>query len=534
MGFPEEHVVKAVKENGEESADLILETLLTYSASPLALQSSPEEDQPPISIIKRESEEETDQSSSDYYENLLEDFSDADSLPEDEDTMTPLSDNDNKLLFLMDMGYDMDESSIAIERCGPDSSIDQLTDFISAAQLAKGSDHLYRDAEDEDKCQKKRKRLAYLSWKKKNQRPNKKICNGEDELMKLPKPMVGFGVPNQPYPAFQRTLPEDALGPLYFYYENVALAPKGVWNTISRYLYDIHPEFVDSKFFCACARKRGYIHNLPVGNRFRLLPIPAATIQDAFPLSKKWWPAWDTRTKLNCLKTTVASAKTTEKIRKALEDCDGDPPLVVQKYVMEECRKWNLVWIGKNRVATLEPDEFEVLLGFPKNHTRGGGSNRTDRFKSLGNSFQIDTVAYHLSVLKPLFPTGITVLSLFSGIGGAEVSLHRLNIPLKSVVSVEISQVNRNIVRSWWEQTNQRGCLIELEDVQLLSHERLEQLIHSVGGFDLVIGGSPCNNLAGCNRVSRDGLDGKESALFFDYWRILDSVKCIQKNRQKN
>ena len=149
------------------------------------------------------------------------------------------------------------------------------------------------------------------------------------------------------------------------------------------------------------------------------------------------------------------------------------------------------------------------------------------RFLSGINCFQIDTVAYHLSVLKDLFPGGVKLLSLFSGIGGAEVALYRLGIPLKTVVSVEKSEVNRNIVRSWWEQTNQKGNLIEFEDIQQLDGDRLEQLIHSIGGFDIVIGGSPCNNLAGSNRHHRDGLEGKESSLFYDYFRILDLVKCI-------
>ena len=136
-------------------------------------------------------------------------------------------------------------------------------------------------------------------------------------------------------------------------------------------------------------------------------------------------------------------------------------------------------------------------------------------------------MAYHLSVLKDLFPAGINLLSLFSGIGGAEVALHRLGVPLKNVVSVEISEVNRNIMRSWWEQTNQKGNLIDIADVQQLSGDRLEQLMNSFGGFDLVVGGSPCNNLAGSNRHSRDGLEGKDSSLFYDYCRILDLVKCI-------
>ncbi|XP_038970405.1 DNA (cytosine-5)-methyltransferase DRM1A-like [Phoenix dactylifera] len=79
---------------------------------------------------------------------------------------------------------------------------------------------------------------------------------------------------------------------------------------------------------------------------------------------------------------------------------------------------------------------------------------------------------------------------------------------MKTVVSVEISDVNRNILKSWWEQTNQTGELIDLSDVQELNGDKLEQMINTFGGFDLVIGGSPCNNLSGSNRYSRDGLEG--------------------------
>jgi hypothetical protein len=75
----------------------------------------------------------------------------------------------------------------------------------------------------------------------------------------------------------------------------VAFAPKGVWATISSFLYDILPEFVDSKFFCAATRKRGYIHNLPIANRSPLIPLPPKTMHDAFPYTKQWWPSWDTR-----------------------------------------------------------------------------------------------------------------------------------------------------------------------------------------------------------------------------------------------
>jgi site-specific DNA-cytosine methylase len=366
----------------------------------------------------------------------------------------------------------------------------------------------------------RRKRKRFGSQAQGSRRP---LDGSDDEPMRLPNPMVGFGLPNGSR-TVNRSLPGQATGPPYFYYENVALAPKGVWATISRFLYDIQPEFVDSKFFCAAARKRGYIHNLPLGNRSALLPLPPKTISEAFPRTRKWWPSWDPRQQFNCLQTVMASAKTTERIRVALTNSENPPPQRIQKYVLHECKKWNLMWVGLNKVAPLEPDEMEFLLGFPKDHTRG--ISRTMRYKSLGNSFQVDTVAYHLSVLKDMFPHGMNVLSLFSGIGGAEVALHRLGIRMNNVISVENSEVNRTILRSWWDQT-QTGTLIEISDVQTLNSESIESYIRMIGGFDLVIGGSPCNNLAGSNRHHRDGLEGEHSALFYHYFRILDSVKSV-------
>ncbi|PRQ55261.1 putative DNA (cytosine-5-)-methyltransferase [Rosa chinensis] len=45
------------------------------------------------------------------------------------------------------------------------------------------------------------------------------------------------------------------------------------------------------------------------------------------------------------------------------------------------------VWVGKKKVAPLEPDEVEMLLGFPWDHTRG--ISRTGGYKSLGNSLLV-------------------------------------------------------------------------------------------------------------------------------------------------
>jgi site-specific DNA-cytosine methylase len=112
------------------------------------------------------------------------------------------------------------------------------------------------------------------------------------------------------------------------------------------------------------------------------------------------------------------------------------------------------------------------------------------------------------------------------GIGGAEVALHRLGIHMKIVVLVEKSEKNRTVLQSWWDKT-QNGTLIEIADVETLTAEKIMSLIRRLGGFDLVVGGSPCNNLAGNNRHRRDGLEGEHYSLFYHYFRILDSVKSI-------
>nr|XP_040258711.1 DNA (cytosine-5)-methyltransferase DRM2-like [Aegilops tauschii subsp. strangulata] len=163
-------------------------------------------------------------------------------------------------------------------------------------------------------------------------------------------------------------------GPPFFYYENVDQAPRRVWMTISRSLYDIQPEFVCSKHLChlyVAARKRGYIHNLPTKNREPLLHLPPKAIFEAFPHYKKRWPSWDSRAELNCLRTSAASAKLTKWFKCALCSIGGPPTRSAKKYVINQCRKESLVWVGKNKVAPLDPQEIEYLLGFPKEHTRG-------------------------------------------------------------------------------------------------------------------------------------------------------------------
>ncbi|CDP12367.1 unnamed protein product [Coffea canephora] len=82
-------------------------------------------------------------------------------------------------------------------------------------------------------------------------------------------------------------------------------------------------------------------------------------------------------------------------------------------------KKWNLIWVGMNKVASLESHEIEMLKGFPPNHTNGGGISRTKQYTILGNAFPLIIskqifFAYHLSVLKSMFLDKISVLSVKS------------------------------------------------------------------------------------------------------------------------
>ncbi|MFS7958772.1 putative DNA (cytosine-5-)-methyltransferase [Helianthus anomalus] len=513
MGFPEAMVTKVISELGENNTEAILDTLLTYSVvDEIPEQETRSNDRNIIPQSNFESE---------FFSDLDSDFSDEDSAESFE--------KDDPVVSLIDMGYSPNEASAAVSRCGIDAPLSELVDFISAAHLSKEADaemdKLYFSSHPFQKDKKRKLPIEKSHGIEKHPKIERKRMDDDDDALHLPNPMIGFGVPRESFQVVSRTLRREAIGPPYFLYENVALTPKGVWNTIKSHLYEIEPEFVDSKFFCAAARKRGYIHNLPLNDRFPIQPLPPRSIFQALPATEKWWPSWDDREQLNCILTCVGSAQLTDRIRTALEKYDGVPDKHVKKYVMGQVKKWNLVWTGKNKVAPLEPDEIELIMGYPLYHTRG--YSRSERYKGLGNAFQVDTVAYQLSVLKSLYPEGMNVLSLFSGIGGAEVALHKLGIPMKNVVSVEKSNVCRRVIQGWWEQTNQEGNLIHVSDVREVTNGKLEGWIRCFGGFDLVIGGSPCNNLAGGNRRTRDGLEGEHSSLFFDYVRILDTVKTI-------
>ncbi|KAE8671491.1 hypothetical protein F3Y22_tig00111947pilonHSYRG00116 [Hibiscus syriacus] len=244
-------------------------------------------------------------------------------LSDTEEILNSDSDEENKLLYLKKIGY---------------SEVEIGSHYAMISITSKGGN------------------LGYDLWKRKKHRKlEKKLLNEDDHAVHLSIPMIGSGVPTEPDQITQRTLPEDAIGSPYFYYEQIHL---------------LNPMI-------------GFgVHTKSDQITQRTLP----------------------------------------------EDAIGSSYFYYEHMALAPVNVW--IGISQNKVAPLEPDEVEMLLGFPKNHTRGGGSARD------------------------MFPGGINVLSLFSGINDAEVAFYCLGILLKT-------------------------------DVQELNDDRLEQLMSSLSNSTL-------------------------------------------------
>lgn len=110
----------------------------------------------------------------------------------------------------------------------------------------------------------------------------------------------------------------------------------------------------------------------------------------------------------------------------------------------------------------------------------------------------------------------INVLSLFDGISCGRVALERARIKVDNYFASEVDPYAMSISAYNYPST------IQLGDVQLLDDEQLKKLPK----IDLLIGGSPCQDLSSSNVwTEKKGLEGKKSSLFFEYVRVLNYLK---------
>lgn len=109
----------------------------------------------------------------------------------------------------------------------------------------------------------------------------------------------------------------------------------------------------------------------------------------------------------------------------------------------------------------------------------------------------------------------MNVLSLFDGMSCGQIALNRTNIKYNTYYASEINPNSIKITQKNYPDT------IQLGNITLLTYEKLK----SLNKIDLLIGGSPCEDLSVTAVDRKDinkGLDGEKSKLFYEYVRILD------------
>ena len=105
----------------------------------------------------------------------------------------------------------------------------------------------------------------------------------------------------------------------------------------------------------------------------------------------------------------------------------------------------------------------------------------------------------------------MNVVSVFDGISCGMVALERAGVPVDRYVAYEIEPNAIKISRKNYPQIEHCGDVTTADFTQYR-------------GFDLLIGGSPCQSLSIVQSKTRQHLDGK-SKLFFEFVRALEEIK---------
>uniref|UniRef100_A0A671KI23 DNA (cytosine-5-)-methyltransferase n=1 Tax=Sinocyclocheilus anshuiensis TaxID=1608454 RepID=A0A671KI23_9TELE len=116
----------------------------------------------------------------------------------------------------------------------------------------------------------------------------------------------------------------------------------------------------------------------------------------------------------------------------------------------------------------------------------------------------------------------IRVLSLFDGIATGYLVLRDLGFKVEKYVASEVDEESITI-----SMVNHDGKITHVEDVKNITKQHIDRW----GPFDLLIGGSPCNDLSIVN-PARKGLFEGTGRLFFEYYRLLNVMKPKEDDSQ--
>lgn len=108
--------------------------------------------------------------------------------------------------------------------------------------------------------------------------------------------------------------------------------------------------------------------------------------------------------------------------------------------------------------------------------------------------------------MKPL-----RVLSLFDGISCGQVALERAGVPVEVYYASEIDKYAIQVTQKNYPNTIQLGDVTKIDFTQF------------IGKIDLIMGGSPCQDLSIAGK--RKGLEGERSGLFYKFVEAIEVIK---------
>jgi len=107
----------------------------------------------------------------------------------------------------------------------------------------------------------------------------------------------------------------------------------------------------------------------------------------------------------------------------------------------------------------------------------------------------------------------LNVLSLFDGISAAHTALHLLGLPVTYFAS-EIDPDCLAVARKRYPNSYHLGDVCSLDPA-----------FFGASPIDLLLGGSPCQNLTKASAGDRSGVHGNKSRLFFEFVRLKESLQ---------
>lgn len=117
----------------------------------------------------------------------------------------------------------------------------------------------------------------------------------------------------------------------------------------------------------------------------------------------------------------------------------------------------------------------------------------------------------------------MNVLSLFDGISCGRLALEKAGITIDNYYASEIDNNAIRIAQKNFPSTTQLGGIEDIDYYDgILSAKSKTINVGFLGGVDLLIGGSPCQDLS-CLKDG-EGLEGNKSKLLYDYVRLLRKI----------